>query len=195
MPSIKRIFIAVASFFVMAYLLFYAAVAGVEVDVSKYSGDGEIRPIGAGFIAKGFEIEFESISTLQSFTKRYRLENLPQLDRSHVFYFRLYQNPNEYSLNPLEGVVSLEVVTEDGEELIKVAGTLSDSAWVSTSAPHSQHADLYYFNQTLPQLVTSGIDYPDINNRALIATFSFTPKIGAMHDYNGSLVLGAGGGL
>ncbi len=73
-------------FFLLVVMLVFTLVSGCNnIDISKYSGDGEIEKIGKWPFSSGYIISFDQILLNRNYSKEFILKDIPLTKKNHFF--------------------------------------------------------------------------------------------------------------
>jgi hypothetical protein len=140
-----------------------------SVDISIYEGDGDIRKVGKGKIAKGFQVSFPLLDLTEKQDVEYVVKSLPLIDRNYVFMVEVDRKNNESKIRQdLDGVITLIVETKMGK-IVDISKGIDKAIRTSSS----EGRDLYYFH---------GNDYSsifsldEIRNTPVTLRFKFLPN-------------------
>jgi hypothetical protein len=181
----KYILIVVTLIFII-YCIWFLCVNLITIDTSNYRGNGIITKVGSGFIAKGYEIEFDKQILKNKFSLHYRLEGLPKISKNYIFYLKIPNKSSTYKPN-INGQYNIIVKNNEGGILLNIKSNLSD--WKQTSIS-DKSIDLYY----LKDGVSSSIDYKKVSSQIIYLDIEFIPKGISIND-DIYLVLKAGGSI
>ena len=152
-------------------------------DVSRYSGDGEIRDISFRYLiwnVKGYKIDFDEFPLNEPMCSEYRLENLPHIRKIVGLYFKVCGVGEKSDI----GTLKFEV-RDDNNNMVAMMThrPLKDLIWSKDSGDPCFYI---YELETMEFMPEKGMHYK--------LSFEFIPKVDS-GDAVGSLYIRCGGSL
>lgn len=155
----------------MIFLVAFFSVSGTTVDVTGYKGDGRIAKSGAGFIAKGYRIDFSPLQARNdTYFGEYTLNHMPKLDKDCAIYIKISE-PYQSDRDKVRYTGDITLTAKDAKAniILNIKSNLSD--WVMTSL---DGVDTYLYFQDNGQF--SGINFTHLKEQPIILRVAYKPS-------------------
>lgn len=89
-----------------------------RVDISKYSGDGDIVKVGSAPISYGYFISLDKFLMDKEFSKSYKIDNFPKIKKTMVYGIKFTSNVAKLK-DKLHGKLKMKAFFDDGYVLFE----------------------------------------------------------------------------
>jgi len=146
------------------------SVSGITVDITGYKGDGTISKEGAGFLAKGYMIDFGALKINgNEYSGRYKVDSIPKLNRDADLCIKI---GDKYDIgsdsNKYAGSIKLMATDSNGNTIFSIESNLSE--WTMTSL-NGDNSYLYYLGDN----ASTGFDYRKSYNHPIHVDVQYKP--------------------